>query len=196
MTLAPRICIAVLAAGESARFGAPKLAEPWQGRPLLQHALRAAATAFPADVYLVTGQDAGLISAASEGVANVELFNPDFANGIGSSIACAAEACHRTTDALVIALADQPMVTATHLRSLATKWAGKRDRIVATEFSGVLGPPVLFGSDFLEDLCKLRDDQGAKAILNANIQSVDAVCFEPASIDIDTPGDLDALDSS
>jgi len=129
-------------------------------------------------------------------MANVELFNPDFANGIGSSIACAAEACREKTDALVIALADQPMVTTTHLKSLAAKWAGNRDRIVATEFSGVLGPPVLFGSDFFEELCQLGDDQGAKAILNANIQSVDAICFEPASIDIDTPGDLDALDSS
>lgn len=193
--LAPRICIAVLAAGESSRFGTPKLAATWRGQPLLQHALRAAATAFPDDVYLVTGKNAELISAASEGLANVELFNPHFANGIGSSIACAADACHETTDALVIALADQPMISATHLQSLVTKWAGNHKRIVATEFSGVLGPPVLFGSDFFEDLCQLRDDRGAKAILNANSQSVDAVCFEPASIDIDTPGDLDALDS-
>jgi len=196
MTLPPRICIAVLAAGKSARFGAPKLTESWQGQPLLLHALRAAATAFPDDVYLVTGQDTELIGAASDGLANVELFNPDFASGIGSSIACAATACRETADALVIALADQPLITAAHLRSLVTQWAGRRDRIVATEFSEIAGPPVLFGRDFLEDLCQLRDDRGAKSVLHANSQFVEAVRFEPAAIDIDTPDDLDALDSS
>ncbi|MBT8092955.1 MAG: nucleotidyltransferase family protein [Gammaproteobacteria bacterium] len=193
--MANNICIAVLAAGQARRFGASKLLQLHDSRPLLQYALAAATEAFPGNVYLVTGHDAGAIAKASSGFACHEVFNPDFENGIGTSIAKAADTCATVADALIIGLADQPLITATHLAALARAWSGDGRQIVATEFSATLGPPVLFGRDFFAELAGLKGDRGAKDVLRRNSQAVVAVEFEPALIDIDTPADLEALDS-
>lgn len=193
--MAKKICIAVLAAGQARRFGASKLLQLHDDRPLLHAALGAATAAFPGNVCLVTGHDAAAIAKAASSFGCQQLVNPKFASGMGSSIAAAAKHCAPVADALIIALADQPLITATHLATLASTWNGNSEQIVATEFSGSLGPPVLFGGDYFERLAGLQGDQGARALLRSNAQAVVAVTFEPASIDIDTPADLDELDS-
>lgn len=193
--MAKNICIAVLAAGHARRFGASKLLELYDGRPLLHHALAAATAAFPGSVYLVTGHDTESIADASLKFGCREVFNPEYEAGMGTSIAIAARTCASNVDALVIALADQPMVTAAHLTALAGAWSGDCGQIVATEFSGTLGPPVLFGRDYFAELGELKSDQGARDVVRRNSQAVVAVNFEPASIDIDTPSDLEDLDN-
>ena len=192
--MAKNICIAVLAAGEARRYGASKLVQQHDGRPVLQYALSAATRAFPGSVYLVTGHDREPVIAASSGFACHVLFNPDFERGIGSSIATAANAVANIADALIVALADQPMITASHLAALASTWSGDGKQIIATEFSATLGPPALFGRDHFSRLAALDGDRGAKSILRRHAQAVVAVAFEPASIDIDTRADLDSLD--
>lgn len=121
--------------------------------------------------------------------------NPEFELGIGTSISAAARHCADRADALIIALADQPLVTARHLSTLADNWNGSSEQIVATKFSETLGPPVLFGRGYFDRLAVLTGDQGARDIIRSNAQAVIAVTFEPASIDIDTRADLDELDS-
>ncbi len=184
------ICAAVLAAGKSERYGASKLLQTLHGRPLLTHALAAAQSAFPGNVILITGHEAASVEDASGGLADQVVLNGDFESGIGTSIAVAAAACRDTVDALIIMLADQPMITASHLGALADHWGGRPDRIVATAYSKTVGVPALFGSKFLNDLAQLDGDHGAKSVLLANDQAVDVIEFEPASIDIDPPGDL------
>lgn len=193
--MAANICIAVLAAGRASRFGASKLLKRYRGRPLLHQALAAATGAFPGNVYLVTGHDADAIVAKSSSFGCSEVFNPNAETGMGTSIAVAANACADIADALIIALADQPMITASHLKALARTWSGDSEQIVATEFSGTLGPPVLFGSGLFAELAALEGDRGAREILRRHAQAVVAVNFEPASIDIDTPADLEALEN-
>ena len=183
---------AVLAAGKSGRFGKPKLLEILDGRPVLNYALSVARECFPDNVLLVTGTDADLVESAGAVLADRIVFNPDHESGMGSSIATAAKACAGAADALIVMLADQPMITAAHLRELADRWQGKASRIVASSYSGTVGPPVLFGRDFLGELAGLRGETGAKEILIAHDRAVVEVAFEPASIDIDTPADLAA----
>lgn len=90
-------------------------------------------------------------------------------------------------------LADQPLVTAAHIASIIDRWNGEDDTIVATRFSGVDGPPVLFGRDYFDQLGSLDGDEGAKRVLQSHPRAVRSVIFEQAAVDIDTPGDLAAL---
>jgi molybdenum cofactor cytidylyltransferase len=184
------IHVAVLAAGKSERFGKPKLLEILDGRPVLTYALSVAQEYSPGNVLLVTGKDADLVESAGAVLADRIVFNPDHESGMGSSIAAAAKACAGAADALIVMLADQPMITVAHLRDLADRWQGKTGRIVASSYSGTVGPPVLFGREFLGELAELRGETGAKEILIAHRPAVVGLSFEPASIDIDTPADL------
>ena len=190
-----KVCIVMLAAGRSERYGAAKLLAEYRGKPLLHHALSAAQGACPGDVCLVVGHNAHEIGDSAAGLADQLIMNEDYATGIGSSIACGVRACREHADAILIMLADQPLVSSAHLAQLVDRWTGAPDEIIASGFSGTNGPPVLFASAFFDELEQLRGDMGARAILRNNPNRLRTVEFEAASIDIDTPEDLGALAS-
>lgn len=189
-----RIAVAILAAGKAERFGRQKLLEALRGRSLLEHVLQASQAACEGRVLLVTGKEPYAHLAARYAARAVH--NPRSDDGMGTSIAAAAAACDAATDALVIVLGDQPLVTAAHLRTLMDTWDGEPRGIVATSYAGTQGPPVLFGSAYFSELALLGDDSGAKAVLCANRGHVRTVRFEPAAVDIDTPGDMARLRQS
>lgn len=191
--LAPVVYCVVLAAGQSRRFGQTKLLEAYRGEPLLCHALEAAQNACPNRVCLVTGNDGDAIHNAAVGRADIIVHNPEFECGISSSIRTGVGACSENADAVLIVLADQPLVTAGHLSMLVETWAGKTSKIVASAYAGTIGPPVLFGRNYFGELVDLNGDSGARSVLRKHGASVQSVGFEPAAIDIDTPADLEEL---
>jgi molybdenum cofactor cytidylyltransferase len=185
--------VLVLAAGQSQRFGATKLLEEFDGRPLLQHALAVGQEACPGRVCLVTGHASEEMAKASIGLADQIVLNNNYESGIGSSIAIGVSHLINDASAVIILLADQPLVTSSHVKKLVNRWNNDAGAIVATRFSGVDGPPVLFGQSFFDQLSKLEGDAGARQILQAWPDAVRSVDFQPAAVDVDTPGDLEAL---
>ena len=189
----PIVRIAILAAGQASRFGANKLLQPWRGKPLLSCVLEAATQACPNNVFLVSGADADNIASICAEFAVDTVLNPNYASGMGTSIAAAARACEGSADGMLLLLGDQPLVTAAHLSELIESWHGDPHRICASRYSDTLGPPVLFGSSCFERLAELNGDQGAKGLIE-NSDSVVAIDFPPAAIDIDRLDDLSELD--
>lgn len=183
----------VLAAGQSQRYGETKLLAELHGRPLLQHALAAAQETCPGRVCLVAGHEADRIRDVASSLADLVVVNDAYESGIGSSIARGIAACHGRADAVIVMLADQPLVSGGHLAALLRQWDGQPGSIVATRFSGTDGPPVLFGNGFFDRLERLSGDAGAKSVLRASPAAVTTVAFAQAAVDIDTPTDLDAL---
>jgi len=188
-----KVCIVMLAAGRSERFGPAKLLAEYRGKPLLQHALSAAQNTCPGDVCLVVGHNAHEVADSAVGLADQVITNEDYATGIGSSIACGVRACREHADAILIMLADQPLVSSTHLAELVKRWTGKPNEIIASRFSDVSGPPVLFASALFDQLEDLHGDIGAREILRRSSSMLRTVEFAAAAIDIDTPEDLEAL---
>lgn len=191
--MASNIHCAVLAAGQSQRYGRTKLLEKLDGKPLLQHTLETAQAACPGRVCLVTGQDSDAIVDAANGLADLLAHNPEFETGIGSSIRCGVKACRDRADAVLIVLADQPLVTKAHLAELIATWDGTANSIIASAYADTCGPPVLFGSAYFDQLKELQGDAGARHVLRENPEAVLSVNFEPARFDIDTPTDLETL---
>lgn len=128
------------------------------------------------------GSDAGFV-----------VVNDKHEQGLGSSIARAARACRRDADALLLLLADQPLITADHLQALIDNWSGSAEEIVATAFDGIAGPPVLFPSGTFDELCALTGDEGARSLFRNDCFRLKTVPFEPAAVDVDTPADLAAI---
>lgn len=183
----------VLAAGQSQRYGSSKLLHELHGMPLLRHALAAAQDACPGRVCLVTGHASEDIADAASGLADQLVLNTEYRTGIGSSIAKGISHLREEAAGVIVILADQPLVTAAHIGGLIGRWDGDPDAIVATRFSGVDGPPVLFGQSHFGQLSELVGDAGAKQVLRSHADVLRTVEFERAAIDIDTPSDLEAL---
>ena len=187
----PRICIIVLAAGSSSRFGTTKQLAEFEGVPLVRRAVATANATVGNRVALVVGHDWQAVSKACEPLKGFLLVNDEHARGMGTSLGLAARSLCHAADALLVTLADQPLVTAAHLGEIIASWSGSPHEIVATRFNDTLGVPALFGAACFADLARLDGDTGARQVIRNGGFDVREVEFAGAALDIDTPEDLD-----
>lgn len=180
----------VLAAGGSTRFGRSKQLEQFEGLPLAAGAVRKAEAVCGERTVLVTGKDWKEVASACEPLAGFFVINNDYEQGLASSIACGVRAVTETADAILLMLADLPLVTTEHLANLVKSWAESPQSIVASAFEDALGPPVVFPRTDFDALLALRGDRGARPVIDANRDRVRAIACEEAAFDIDRPEDL------
>jgi molybdenum cofactor cytidylyltransferase len=190
----PKIGVIILAAGQSSRMGAQKQLLDFGGRPLIQHAAEVALASQCRPVVVVLGSSASRIAMVLEGLPVGIAVNTRWSEGMGTSIQTGLAAlAGNDLDGVVLTLADQPLVTAEHLDGLIAKQAATGCSVVAAEYAGTVGIPVLFMSPMFSQLRALPPDQGCKAVILAhNASGAFMACPEAAS-DIDTPEDLAAI---
>lgn len=180
----------VLAAGASTRFGRTKQLEQFEGMSLAASAVRKAESVCGVRTVLVTGKDWKEVASACEPLAGFFVINTEYEQGLASSIACGVRAVPESADAILLMLADLPLVTTEHLENLVKTWSGSPQSIVASEFEDTLGPPVVFPRIDFDALLALRGDRGARPVIDANRDRVQAIACEEAAFDIDRPEDL------
>ena len=183
----------VLAAGSARRFGSSKQLAEFDGMPLARRALEVAADVFGDRTMLVVGHDWQAVTQSCSPLPGFLLMNDCHERGLGSSIACATRSVRHAAQAVIVILADQPLVTAEHLRNLRDNWSGADNEIVATGFGDTAGAPVLFPRSCFDDLAVLQGDKGGQHLLSDERFTVRKIVFEPASVDIDTRAALDRL---
>lgn len=176
------LAVAILAAGSARRFGGGKLDADCAGKPLGQWALEAARTLDPDALGVVVGDEAAQFAGTAEIVRN-----PYAAHGLGTSASAAARwAIEREADALLIMLADMPLVSPATLRSLAE---GALPSAVAYA-GGKPGVPACFPAAMLSRLAALGGEEGAAALLRGR-KGVRLVRGDPEELrDVDLPEDL------
>lgn len=184
MASVPPVAVAVLAAGQSRRFGkADKLAAPFRGAMLGLHACRTLSP-LPFACRWVIAADLDHSCAdgwAEAGFAAVP--NPDAASGMGTSVALAARlAIEAGATALLIALADMPLVPAVQFADLLERAAPD---VLAASHNGVVPtPPAIFGSAHFDVLSLARGDLGARKLLR---RAETLACDPGLLVDIDDP---------
>lgn len=180
----------VLAAGKASRFGATKQLAIIEGTTLVARAIRRAESVCGDRSVLVTGMDWQAVAAASEPLCGYLVVNSEYEDGISGSLKAGIAAVSAAAGAVLLMLADQPLVTTTHLRNLVATWHKSPDSIIASAYSTTTGPPVIFPRAYFSELLSVDGDRGAKSVLDANSDRLLVVEFEAASIDIDHPDDL------
>lgn len=187
MIEAKRVALVLLAAGRSRRFGdRDKLMAPYLGRPLGMHVVVALEAVPFCDRIAVVSETTLDLSACGYRIVH----NDDPAAGLGRSLRLGVEAaCAGQAEAVLIALADMPRVTATHIYRLLDRAEGP-DAIVASSDGVDPRPPALFGCDHFEILRQSEGDIGARELVRHGHH----VVTSPAELtDIDTPEELAAL---
>lgn len=184
---APRICIIILAAGRSTRFGdGDKLTAPLAGTPVIRHVAAASLAAGSGDVVVVTGRSE--VRAALDGLP--VHCTPGRGDAMGSSIA-AGVAAAPNADGWMIWPGDMPLVRADTARRIALAFDHSAPTVPVHD--GRRGHPVLFPSRFRGALGALTEDMGARAVLAAAGRVVEVSVEDPGiCFDIDSPEDLAA----
>lgn len=189
-----RLFAIVLAAGSGSRFGGPKQLATYDGTTLAARAVRVAEAVCGSRSVLVAGHEWRAVVDACRPLQGFFANNTDYRAGIGSSIACGVKAVREAADAVLLMLADQPLVTVDHLRQLIAARGDSSDCIAVTSFAGTQGPPVIFPRSCFVELGELKGDKGARAVLERAGERTRRVRFEPAAVDVDAPGDLKGLE--
>ena len=121
--------------------------------------------------------------------------NPDFAQGLASSVKAGVAAVPDDADGAVICLGDMPMISAPLIDHLIEAFAPDRGNLIAVPVSdGRRGNPVLWSRRFFNELMTLDGDIGARHLIAKHSEAVAEVPVEGfgAFLDIDTPQALEA----
>jgi molybdenum cofactor cytidylyltransferase len=175
------IALVLLAAGQGKRFGGGKLAAQLGGKPVACHAAAMlGALPFAARFAVVSPQTPDL---APLGFTALTLDPPGAPQSRSLAIGVLA-AQVMGARAVLVALADMPLVTAAHIQTLTANFDGN---LIASSAQGHLMPPAIFAAAHFPALTALTGDRGAGSLLTG-APSVEMAPRE--ALDIDYPEDL------
>jgi molybdenum cofactor cytidylyltransferase len=181
----------ILAAGRSTRMGGPnKLLAELGGKKLVRIVTEQALASKAQGVIVVTGHQAAEVEKALRGLKVTFVHNPDFAEGLASSVKAGVAAVPAKADAAVICLGDMPLISAHLIDRLIEAFAPDRGNLIAVPVSdNRRGNPVLWSRRFFKELMALDGDIGARHLIARHGEAVAEVPVEGhgAFLDIDTP---------
>jgi molybdenum cofactor cytidylyltransferase len=181
----------ILAAGRGTRMGGPnKLLAELHGKPLVRIIAEQLLQSKASSVTVVTGHQAAEVEKALQGLKLSFVHNPDFTDGIASSVKAGIAAVPHTADGAVICLADMPLIDTKLIDRLIDAFAPERGHLIAAPVSeGRRGNPVLWSRRFFAELMTLDGDVGARNLIVKHGEAVADVAVEGpgAFLDIDTP---------
>lgn len=154
---------------------------------ILEHVVENLLRSKIGELVLVLGHDSGRIKARFEGASIKLTLNPDYQQGISTSIICGVRAANPQSQAYLIALGDQPLIKSEVVDQLIAAYKSSGKGIIVPAFSGMAGHPVIFDLKYREDLLSLTGDRGGKSIVTAHPEDVFQVEVDTASViyDID-----------
>jgi molybdenum cofactor cytidylyltransferase len=189
------IATIVLAAGQSTRMGAHKLLLPLGDRPVLAHVVDAALASRLRPVIVVLGYDAVAVGQVVSGRDIQFALNERFADGLSTSVRAGLDALPASVGGVVIALGDQPGVTAAQLDALAALAADSGAPIVVSSYAGQRGNPVYFARSCFGELRAVTGDSGGRQVIARHDELVRELPVDDVSVseDLDTPADYQRL---
>jgi molybdenum cofactor cytidylyltransferase len=192
-----RIAAVVLAAGRSTRMGAVnKMLAEIGGKPLVRIAAEQALASRAKPVIVVTGHERERVEQALAGLAVQLVHNPDYAEGLGTSLKAGIAALPEVADGAVVCLGDMPQVDAGLIDKLIGGFDPERGALVVVpSIEGRRGNPVLWSRRFFPDLMQIQGDIGARHLIGHYAEAVVEipVAGEAALTDVDTPESLSAV---
>ena len=185
----------LLAAGGGSRLGRTKALVELDGTTLVERGVAVCQAAGLSPVVVVVGAEADAVAERVRAAGGEPVTNPDWEQGMGSSMAVGLDALSGRTEAVaavVAVLVDQPGVGPEAIRRVVGRWE-EGATIAAGAYDGRRGHPVCFDASCLDALRgELSGDAGARGFLATRADQVVLVdCADVADdTDLDTPDDL------
>lgn len=183
----------VLAAGESTRMGSNKLLLPWRDTTVLGQTLANVGATTIRTTIVVTGHNPEPIAAQAADAGFQVIHNPDYANGMLSSVQAAVRNLSSETEAVLIILGDQPMIGAAIIQALVNAYHHTNHGLVAPYYHGRRGNPVLIDRRYFEELLILPAGSAPRALVERHPDDIMAVVVDDESVlyDLDKPEDYE-----
>ncbi|MBI4295569.1 MAG: molybdenum cofactor cytidylyltransferase [Chloroflexi bacterium] len=185
------ISAVILAAGESKRMGEPKLLLPLGGKTILEQTVDNFLDSNVDEVIVVVGYRADQMIELLRSRPIKPVLNPDYRQGMSTSIAAGLRLVGKSSQAIMIALADQPFIGSKTINHLIETFVTNEKGIAIPTYQGKRGHPVTFADRYRVELLGLRGDSGGRGIIERHpddVLEIPVTC-EGVCIDIDAAED-------
>ena len=186
----------MLAAGMSRRMGTPKQLLRLGGKTILERTLENVRASNVSQIVLVLGHEAESVEKeiSTDGIEVVR--NPEYEQGMGTSLRMGLAALGADAKAALIVLADQPFVRAETLNQLIACHQKQKPQIVIPAFNGFRGNPVLLDRSVFAELQGLTGDVGCRAIFGNHTENIHKLAVDDIGIllDIDSQEEYQKLE--
>jgi molybdenum cofactor cytidylyltransferase len=183
-----RVTAVILAAGSSRRMGQTKQLLPWGDTTVLGQVIRQAQATAVTHILVVSGHEAAAVAAIAQAEGVDTVHNPDYAEGeMLSSLQTAVRALPDSVGAVLVMLADQPLVTPEVIGQILDAYERQPYGLVAPTYEEQRGNPVLIDRRYFADLLALPAGAAPRHLLR---QHADDVLLLP----VNSPGVLIDLD--
>ena len=187
------ISAVILAACESKRMGKQnKLLLPVAGEALLVKLIKSVCDSDVGQVIVVIGHEAEKIRRKLNNFPLSFVYNPNFSEGMTTSIKSGLKEVSPDCDGYMICLADMPFINTSEINKLIHAYAQNRIKekrlIVIPVYQGHRGNPLLFSTEFREDILEHKMEYGCKGVIMNNFESVKEIEMDDDSmlLDVDT----------
>ena len=186
-----KVAAVILAAGRSTRMGGPnKLLAELNGKKLVRIVAEQALASKASPVIVVTGHQSVEVAAALKGLDVTFVNNPQFADGLATSVKAGVAAVPASADGAIVCLGDMPLIDANLIDRLIEAFSPDRGSLIVVPVAGGRrGNPVLWSRRFFSELMILDGDIGARHVIAHHAEAVAEVevVGKSAFLDIDTP---------
>lgn len=186
----------VLAAGTSSRLGRPKQLLPYRGGTLLQYVLGQVNAARLDEVVVVLGASAEAIRRKVDiGRARL-VVNPDFAEGMSTSLRAGLVALGPEVARAAVLLGDQPSVSTEMIDRILRLHEASGLPAASYRFGGVMQPPVVVARELWPQVMAASGDEGCRKLIRLRwelVAAIDADHDWSRPVDVDTEEDYRRL---
>jgi CTP:molybdopterin cytidylyltransferase MocA len=185
----------LLAAGRSRRMGAFKPLLRFGSRTIIEFCIDNLRAGGVETIIVVLGHRAEEVRERLAGLEVRFAVNEEAGSEMSVSIARGVEQVSPEVEALFVALVDQPLIPPSVIRLLMDKRRRTGARLVVPEYRGRGGHPVLLDQSLREELLKLDERRGLRALFDKHRGEVRRVSVDSPDVarDLDTWEDYRAL---
>jgi molybdenum cofactor cytidylyltransferase len=189
------ISAVLLAAGQSRRMGEFKQLLPLGEKSFVEHCVDNLLASRAGEVIVVTGHRSAEVRAALAGRAVRFAHNENHLSGMGASIKRGVEAVSPDAEAMMIALADQPLIGSGVFDHLMLAYEKDHPLITIPTYGGKRGHPIILDSKLREDILTMDLAEGLRQVTGAHKDEIlyVEVSSEEVLLDFDLPQDYRRL---
>ena len=190
-----KITAIVLAAGISKRMGRPKMVLPWGLTSVLGQVVQVIAEAGVHEILVVTGGDKHIVESEILRLTSTfpvrSVFNENYeTGGMMSSVQAGVRAISPESNAVLIALGDQPQIKLDTIIQVISCHEKTMAEIVVPSYNKKRGHPILISVDSLPALEAFGESRSLRDYLNSKQDQIEYVDADASILmDIDTPDD-------
>jgi len=175
-------------------MGRNKLVLAVEGESLLKRSARRALEGGLAPLLVVLGHEAERNERELAGLGCVPVVNPDYEQGINTSLKAGVAALPAGVAGAMVLLADMPRVTPEMIAALIARFRAGEAPLVISDYAGVNAPPMLYDRRLFSELLAMTGEGCGRQVVKRHRAEADVLAWPQAALaDLDVPEDYEKL---